>query len=223
MAVLVGYVRVSGEGQRDNNSLPVQRQEIESFCLRKGHTLFTVLEDVESGESAEERQGLQTALNLVYANLADGLIVHKLDRLARNVLDSETIRLDLKKRDKQLVSIIDPVDTSSDSGKMTFQILSSVAEFEKDRIKKRCTEGRERKRKNGGYIGGRPPYGYQATGRNLVVNEKEQEIIRLIREFKATCKNLAEVAHKLNSQGYRMRTGKPWGVQSIYAIAKING
>ncbi|MBK8221008.1 MAG: recombinase family protein [Candidatus Obscuribacter sp.] len=215
MGILVGYVRVSGENQRDNNSLPVQRSEIQSYCLRHGHTLFTILEDVESAEAADTRQGLQFALQAVYADLADGLIVHKLDRLARNVLDSEHIRLELKQRNKQLISIVDPVDTNSDSGKMVYQMLSAVAEFEKDRIKKRCAEGRERKRKNNGYIGGRPPYGYQAVGRNLLPCEREQAVIAKVCELREQGAPLAQIADQLNQDGIRTKKGKLWSITSV--------
>lgn len=221
MATLVGYIRVSGESQRDNNSLPVQRAEIESYCLKHGHTLFSMFEDVESAEDAASRTGLQFALSTIYSGLAEGIIVHKLDRLARNVLDSESIRLELKRRQKLLISIVDPVDTSSDSGKMVFQMLSAVAEFERERISKRCNEGRERKRRNSGYIGGRPRFGYRAEGKTLVPYEKEQVVIEEIIEMRDKGASLSNIAYRLNTLGRRTKSGKLWGITQVCRILSL--
>lgn len=86
---MVGYVRVSTDDQGSNgSSLESQRQAIAEECGRRDWTLVRVEEDVQSGGSMSGRPGLQAALNAVEGGEAAALVVAKLDRLSRSLIDS---------------------------------------------------------------------------------------------------------------------------------------
>lgn len=178
MAILVGYIRVSGDSQKDNYSLPAQREAIESYCRMNKHILFNIFEEVKSAEDAENREAFQFAIRTVLSDLADGLVVHKLDRFCRKLLDAEKIRESFRKAGKELHSVYDPVDLDSDDGQMLFQFKNIIQERERKNIVERCAMGRARKRAEGGFYAGRPPYGYDAIQKMLVPNLREQSIIK---------------------------------------------
>jgi len=183
MPVAVGYVRVSARGQEKGQSLPGQRKEIEEFCQFRRFGLLDVYQDVESAESADRRRGFQQALLDLYEGRANVLVVYKLDRFARSVLDGVRILQEFRQRELQLVCIADPIDTTSPWGEAMYQMMLVFAELERKQTRERCVEGKERKRENDGYVHGRPPYGYLSIGKMLVPCPVEQAAIAKIMEL----------------------------------------
>lgn len=220
MAVLVGYIRVSGDSQEDNNSLPLQREAIARYCTRHGHTLFNIFQDVESGATIQERESFQFALDVIFADLADGLIVNRLDRFSRSFIDAEFLKEKLKERGKALVSITDAVDITTPDGELFFQMKSAFAELERKSINDRCEAGRRRKQANNGYYGGGPPYGWIALQGTLVPYEPEQQVISKIFHLKDRGVSLAKIAGMLNAEGVETKRGQPWKRAQVWAVAQ---
>ncbi|MBS1991707.1 MAG: recombinase family protein [Cyanobacteria bacterium SZAS LIN-3] len=214
--VAIGYVRVSGQSQADGESLPAQREAIEEYCKSFGYRLFNVFSDVQSGEDAASREGLQFALSALYANLADYLIVWKLDRFTRKFLDAERLKEEFKARGKHLVTITEEIDFAvSDEGEMAYQVRAAFSEFERKSIKERCQLGVERKRAAGKFWAGCPPFGFMAVGRELVPNENEQAVIRLIFDLRRKGAKISGIALHLNQLGIKTKQGKIWGNSQI--------
>jgi len=142
MGLRVGYARVSTSGQR----LDVQLDRL-SDCDRIYH-------EKASASSAKNRPELKNALDFVRED--DVFVVTKLDRLARSVVDLSNIaqRLDEKKVD--LVVLDQGIDTTNIYGKLQFNILASIGEFERGLIRERSREGRERAIARGVKFGARP-------------------------------------------------------------------
>lgn len=88
-----------------------------------------------------------------YLREGDKLVVYKLDRLARSTFDLQKIAKDLEERGISLVFIKEQIDFSTPSGKLMFTMLGAIAEFERDLIKGRTTEGRERAKAQGKHLG----------------------------------------------------------------------
>jgi len=218
MSILIGYVRVSSDSQKDNHSLPNQRAAIEGYCAQHNHKLLIIFEDIESAENAKDRRGLQQALQLIYADAADGLIVHKLDRFCRKVVDSANIQEDFLAKGKLLLSVSESVDLSSDDGIMMFQFKNVLQEYERKKIAERCKMGREKKREVNGWIGGAPPFGWYAFKKTLFPNEREQEIIAVIFDLHNKGWTNCAIAHYLNDQGLKTKRGKYWGNSQIHSI-----
>ncbi len=219
MANLVGYGRVSGEGQRDNTSLTTQKEAIKDYCRRNNHKLIAYYEDVESGSTIELREGFQWALETVYA-VADGLIVFKHDRLTRSVEDGEKLKRTFAKYGKQLLSVNDAMDTESTDGAFVYTINSAIAELERKRIVDRCHRGREKVREQGGWLGGAPPYGYQPHKKGLIEVPCEQKTISLIMQLYYEGFTLPAIAEKLNELNIptKRRSPRGWRWQAIKRI-----
>lgn len=217
---LVGYCRVSSDSQADNTSLPEQRRKIEAYCAAFGHELVDVYTEVGSGKDAKTRPEFQRALQTVRDG-ADGIIATKLDRIARNTRDVLTLVEEvLQPLDKALVILDLNVDTSSPTGRMILTIMAAVAQLERDVINERTSGGRRAKAEAGGYAHGAPKYGMKAADGALVPDEREQEIIDLIRRHRKAGKSTREIASWLNSNGFSTKRGKLWQSAQISTILK---
>lgn len=217
MAALVGYARVSGDSQKDNFSLPEQIDNITKFCKDGKHELVTIFQDVMSGERMDCRKGLQYALRMIQADMADGLVVNMLDRLTRSVMDAEGIREQFTARGKVFVSVKDPCDTDTADGTLMWQIKNAMAERERKRIKERCDFGRVRKRDSGEYVGGRPPYGFMVQAKKLIPVPHEQEVLRQIYEMHIRRELSPQaIARELNQLHILSKSGIEWQGTVVY-------
>ena len=123
---VVGYVRVSTEEQGDQGAgLEAQRQAIQEACTVRGWRLVAIHQDVASGRSLEGRQGLATALQAVCAGEAAGLIVAKLDRLSRSVIDAAQTIERARREGWNLVALDLGVDFSTPSGEAMAHMTAS--------------------------------------------------------------------------------------------------
>jgi site-specific DNA recombinase len=221
MTNVVGYIRVSSDGQAtDGQSLDIQKDDIENYCSRNGLNLLYVFEDVQSGESAEKRKGLQAALKMLETDSVSALVVHKQDRFTRSVYDAEAIKRQLKTMGKRLIFTTDQLDLSSDDGEMMYQFKAVFAEYERKQIYRRCRAGYERKRAQGGYASGHPPFGYDAIDGELVKNEAELKVFRIIDEMRSYNYLYRTIAEYLNALGSRTKRGCEWtsgSVRGLYA------
>lgn len=218
MAILTGYVRVSGDSQEDNNSLPIQRQAITDYCNENCHQLFGIFEDVCSGAEFETRQGFQFALQTVFTNLSDGLLVYRLDRFSRKALDAEYLRKEFKEKGKQLLSTCDQIDIQSYEGQFFYQVKSAFAEYERKQIKARCQSGRARKRDGYGYYTGGPPFGWMAKNGTLEEEPGEQQVISLIYSLRKDGLTQRAIAKHLNDLGHKTKKGRDWKQAQVYSV-----
>ena len=215
---LVGYVRVSTDGQEDNTSLSSQQERIEAYCKAFGHELIEVFVEVGSGKSMASRPEFNKAMEMV-ATKADGIVALKLDRIARSTRDVLTLVEDvLQPKDKALVLLDLNVDTSTPTGKMILTMMAAVAELERAQINERCQGGRKAKAKDGGYAYGSPKFGEVAIDGELAANESEQAVIDLIRRHHKAGKKANAIAKYLNAQGIPTKRGKQWTQQGVINI-----
>ena len=217
---LIGYVRVSSEGQADNSSLDDQQDRINAYCTALNHELIGTYQDVQSGGKSDNRKGLQTAIADVLAGKADGIIVLKLDRLARLASDVLTlIDKQLQPNNKALVIIDINMDTSTPTGKLVLTMLAGVAEFEKSQINQRTANGKKARAKTSDYAnGGAPKFGCKADNKNLIADDKEQEIINIIKRHYKSGKSQRQIAEYLNKQGILSKQGKQWSSTTVGRI-----
>lgn len=141
--LLIGYARVSSQGQNLDNQL-------ERLNL---HGCSKVFSEKYSGIKSDREQ-LQAALD--YVREGDSLVVTKLDRLARSSVDLGRIAETLQNKNVDLVVMDQKIDTSTPTGKLMFNMIGAFAEFERDLIGERCREGIARAKKRGVYIGRKP-------------------------------------------------------------------
>lgn len=141
---IYGYARVSTTDQ----DLTIQREALE----RAGCSM--IREEKVSGTSREGRKELELLLS--FLQKGDALVVTRIDRLARSVLDLQTIVADLKRRGVLLKATEQPIDTSTAAGKAFLDMLSVFAEFETNLRRERQLEGIAKARAAGAYKGRKP-------------------------------------------------------------------
>lgn len=221
---LIGYARVSTENQREEGTIEIQNEEIKAYCLANGIELVRVIEDEGVSGSREpiDRPGWIELIGELTNNSAiDGVIIYRLDRLARDLRIQENIIHDLQvKRKKRLISIKEAdLDSGDFSRVMLRQILGSFAEYEKNLIANRLKAGRFSKAKCGEKAGGSIPIGYKSVGKKLVVNEDQRGVIKLIfslRRYKRL--SMAGIAKELNSRQVPTARGGLWHAGTIKYI-----
>ena len=217
----VGYIRVSTEGQAvDGVSLDSQRSRIEAWCLANEFELAGVFVDAGiSGSRADNRPELQAALTAV-AQCKGALIVYSLSRLARSTKDTIAISDRISKAGADLVSLSEKIDTTTAAGKMVFQMLAVLAEFERNQISERTSAAMAHMREQGRFLG-QVPFGYDlaADGETLAVNPEEQRIIRHIQELRRAGHSLRSIAQELGQSGILTKSGHlRWTHTSVQSI-----
>src|ERR687893_1073806 len=174
------YPRVSSEEQRDRETIEIQEEFLGQYCnLYELEVADTYEDDGISGtiplhERPEGRRLLEDAKEGKF----DAVLVYKLDRLGRSLLVIVDAHDRLQEAGVALRSATEPIDTSTPSGRLIFQMLTSFAEFERASIGERTRAGLHRAARNGCHMGP-VPYGYRAgeDGR-LEVVEVEAKMVR---------------------------------------------
>ena len=226
MKRLVGYARVSTDIQ-NVNSLDDQTKRIAAQCVVSGCELVHVYHDVQSGSTAN-REGLQKALELVFSDQADGIIVCYLDRLARNIRDLLDVVDRLEKADKTLVALDLSLDTSTPMGHCMLTVFGAMAQFQREQTRERSARGRERLKAAGKHYSGEPPYGWASTQttvngvrkscNTLVPVDTEQAIIQRVGNMYQSGMGVTTIATELNNAGYQTRYGCAWTYKQVQRI-----
>ena len=165
-ARVVGYIRVSTTEQGDSGAgLEAQRLAIKAEVVRRGWRLVGIHEDVMSGSTVNGRHGLSEALAAVESGKARTLVVAKLDRLSRSLMDFAALMERSRKKGWSLVALDLGVDTTTPAGEMMASVVASVAQYERRLIGVRTKDAMAVKRSQGVRMGrprllpgGRCPY-----------------------------------------------------------------
>jgi len=203
---LVGYCRVSTENQKEEGTIEIQEKALKQYGNKNNFELVKIFKDegVSGSRELENRPGLAKLFNFIETNEGiEGVLIFKLDRLARDLYIQEHLikKLDLLKI--KLVSINEPDLDSNDPMRKAFrQFMGIVSELEKAFITLRLTGGRINKAQKGGFAGGSPALGYISKNKELIIDQEKAEVIRMIFKMKRYKKmGLREIARVLNERG----------------------
>jgi DNA invertase Pin-like site-specific DNA recombinase len=195
---VVGYIRVSTVDQDENGSgLEAQCRAIEEACERQGWELVEIHADTASGKSTNGRPGLEAALGAVESGEAHSLVVAKLDRLSRSLLDFATLVERSRKQGWALVALDLGVDTSTPSGEMMANVLAVFAQFERRIIGQRTKDALAVKKAQGVRLG-HPP------------QDVAPDLMARIRRERAAGRTLTAIADALNADGLLREGGTKW-------------
>jgi DNA invertase Pin-like site-specific DNA recombinase len=203
---VVGYVRVSTSEQADSGAgLAAQRSAIEAEVKAKGWILVAILEDASSGKTTKGRPGLDAALALLEAGGAEALVVAKLDRLSRSIVDFGQL-LERAKANGWAVVLLDmQLDMLSPQGELMANMLVSFAQFERRLIGQRTKDGLAAKKAAGTQLG-RP--------RNL----PDRVVARIERERTAGA-SLGAIAQALNADAIpTAHGGAAWHASTVRSV-----
>ncbi len=150
---LVGYCRVSTENQKEEGTIEIQKSALSQYEAQNGHELVTVFCDEGVSGGLEDRPALSELFFYLEEHPeAEGVLIYKLDRLARDLYIQEHLIKKLESLDKKLLSIKEPNLESTDPMRKAFrQFMGIVAELEKAFITMRLSGGRVNKARKGGY------------------------------------------------------------------------
>jgi len=210
----IGYIRVSTEDQQHGPK--AQRHAIGAWARRAGvRVVAWRVEHLSGGTPVEDRPRFMRALRDVREHGAGLLVVAKRDRLARDVevcIVAERLVADVRAR----VVTADGVNTeATPEGQLMRTILDAFAQYERSLIRARTKAAMLAKGRRGEYTGGEAPYGYRAQGANVVKDEDEQRVVKLILWMRG--EGPAEIARKLNAEHVPCR-GSVWHAKSVSRI-----
>ena len=210
----MGYVRVSTRAQaEDGLGLDVQVAGLRKHCEAAGHELVAVHRDEGVSGDLEEinRPGLSAALRAVVDGGAEGLLVYRLDRLARRLYRQELVIAKLAEKSRFVVSATEPDIESDDPTRILFrQLMGAIAEYERAVIVGRLQSGRRLKASRGGFAFGSPGYGYAAVGKELEPDAGEQAALTRMAELRAEGRSYRSVAAMLTLEGHQPKRGDRW-------------
>jgi DNA invertase Pin-like site-specific DNA recombinase len=234
---LVSYLRVSSDSQAEHGlGLEIQERGNRAWAKTNGHRIVLTTRDegISGTKDAADRPGLTEALNAVKEG-TDGIVVARLDRLARALTIQEAVLAQVWRLGGSMFS----VDVGAilrddpDDPMRTFvrQVMGAAAQLDRAMVTSRMRAGRRLKAEKGGYACGGPPTGYRAENGTLVANDaprffdgtkvpSEAATVARIRELRAAGASLRGMATTLTVEGYRPKRGGPW---HSAALGKIVG
>jgi DNA invertase Pin-like site-specific DNA recombinase len=180
------YTRKSSEEglEQDFNSLHAQREACEAFVKsQRGEgwqAIATAYDDGGISGGTMERPGLRRLLADVDAGKIDVIVVYKVDRLTRSLMDFSKIVERLDAKSVSFVAVTQQFNTTSSMGRLTLNILLSFAQFEREVTGERIRDKIAASKRKGMWMGGRVPLGYDVRDRKLEVNEAEAATVREI-------------------------------------------
>jgi site-specific DNA recombinase len=227
------YTRKSSEEglEQEFNSLHAQReagvayiasQKIEGWIALPDH-----FDDGGLSGATLERPALKRLLRDIVAGLIEVVVVYKIDRLSRSLTDFAKLVEVFERHNVAFVSVTQQFSTTSSMGRLTLNILLSLAQFERELTGERIRDKFLQSRKRGLWMGGWPPLGYEVQDRRLVVVEREAALVRRIFDRFAKTGSALTIARELNAAGEvtkqracanGARGGKPWTKGAIYKM-----
>lgn len=212
------YIRVSTHYQIDKDSLPVQREDLINYSrYALGIDNFEVFEDAGYSAKNTDRPAFQQMMARLRSGEFSHLVVWKIDRISRNLLDFAEMYNEIKKLGITFVSKNEQFDTSNAMGEAMLKIILVFAELERNMTSERVTAVMLARATNGQWNGGKVPYGYDydKETRQFSINESEAAVINLIFDKYESEHSLLAVTRTLNEKGILPRSGVPWSPTTI--------
>ncbi|GAI48840.1 unnamed protein product, partial [marine sediment metagenome] len=200
------YCRVSTDNQKEEGTILIQEKALKEYVKENNFELVRIFKDeaISGSSELENRPGLAELFTYLenHYNI-EGILIFKLDRLARDLYIQEHLIKKLEGLNKKLISIKEPNLDSADPMRKAFrQFMGIVSELEKAFITMRLSVGRINKAQKGGFAGGSTAMGYLSKNKKLRIDKEQAETIRLIFKMKRYKKmGLREIARELNERG----------------------
>lgn len=230
------YTRKSTEEglEQEFNSLDAQREAGTSYIASQKHEGWYCLDQLydDGGFSGGtmDRPGLEQLLRDIENNRIDCVVVYKVDRLSRSLLDFSKIMDVFDRNGVSFVSVTQMFNTSTSMGRLVLNVLLSFAQFEREIIGERIRDKIASSKQKGQYTGGTPPLGYNVHPEKtqLIVNPDEAITVQTIFTRYCDTSSPLRVALELNAAGITtkrwvtkggiLHTGRPWDRGHIYRI-----
>ncbi len=225
------YCRVSTVEQAEEGySIDEQRRRNIEYCEKEGHKVFKVYEDRGiSGKNISGRPGLKELLQDANAGKFDLVIVWKLNRISRKLIDILNIVDTLDKNKIAFRSLTESFETETPAGKLQLNIMGAIGEFERGTIAENVKMGMMARAREGKWNGGKVlgydiveilSEGQRRKETKLVVNEKEAITVRRIFELYSEGHGYKATVNIVNKEGHKSKRGNAFSTAAIKEILK---
>lgn len=218
------YTRKSSEEGLDQefNSLHAQREACEACIASQRSEGWALLrnqyDDGGISGGTLDRPGLKRLLTDVEDGLVDVVVVYKIDRLSRSLIDFSKLVEVFDRHGVTFVSVTQSFNTTTSMGRLTLNILLSFAQFEREVTAERISDKVRASRMKGMWMGGCPPLGYEVKDRKLVVNAADAATVRLIFAQFTEIGSGTTIVQNLRKKGVTTRKGAPLTKGHVYRM-----
>ncbi|MEU3106327.1 recombinase family protein [Streptomyces griseoflavus] len=230
---LVAYIRVSTAGQvSDGYGLSVQEKAVRAWAKAHGHRIVKVIreEGVSGAKEAVDRPGLSEALLMVQEKTVEGLLIPRLDRLARSITVQEATLMYVWRHGGKVFAADsgDLADDPDDPYRTAMREMAGVfAGLERRMIVKRMRDGRAAKAAAGRKAVGAYAYGTHGQGegrdRDAAPNPAEARTVARILELRTAGDSYRRIAEQLDAEGLKPRRAAKWSAMVVRSICQKNG
>lgn len=213
------YVRYSSDNQREE-SIEAQARAIREYAQKNKITIVKIYADEAKTATNANRPQFQQMVKDSQLGIFSMVIVHKLDRFARDRYDSAFYKRELKKNGVKLISVLENLDDSPESIILE-SVLEGMAEYYSANLAREVMKGLKETALQCKHTGGKPPLGYKLNpDKTYSIDEDKAPIIKLIFSMYANGHGYGEIIDKLNKKGYKTQTGRSFGKNSLHEILK---
>ena len=215
------YMRVSTDDQaKEGFSIPAQREKLLSYIHSQDWELTDIYADEGVSAKDTNRPELTRLLADVRAGKVDVVLVYRLDRLTRSVLDLYQLLQEFDRHGVRFKSSTEVYDTTTAIGRLFITLVAALAQWERENLGERVKMGmgqmvKERKRP-----GGPPPYGYDLIDGRLLINDVEAVGVRTMFAQYVQGESPRQIADAANHQGWRGKNGAPWSASAVLRLLK---
>jgi site-specific DNA recombinase len=220
MKKVIGYIRVSTEYQKlKENSINNQIKSINDYCDNDNMCLIDIFEDNGVSGMNSDRNGLNQLFDKVKKDNIDMVIVYSLSRLGRKLKDVIGFVEMLDKHNVQFVSLKENFNNNDIVGKLMFNILGSINEFEVNLLSQRISDVKQYKKSVREVYSGKICFGLKRNGKKLIDNNTELETLKLIHKLRNNKMSYFKISDYLNERNILSKENKRWygsSVRSVY-------
>lgn len=211
------YTRVSTDHQAEEGfSMEVQHEKLMEYINRNKLTLFKFYSDPGVSAKNLNRPGIKDLLRDFEDDLFDIILVHKLDRLTRNIGDLHSLVEQINEKKKKLISYTEDIDTSTPGGRMFVYFLGVIAQMYRENLGEEVTKGMRKRIEKGKHNISVDLYGYtRSENGELIIKEEEAQWVRWIYDQYIGGIGSTEISIKLNERGIRRNRGGRWEQKNV--------
>jgi len=218
----IAYARYSSDNQREE-SITAQLRAIRAYAEKESIIIVEEYTDEAKSATTDNRPAFIKMLQDVSSGTveAEFLLIHKLDRFARNRYDSAVHKRELAMKGIRVVSITEPLDGSPESI-MLEALLEAMAEYYSKNLGREVIKGMKETAYQAKHTGGKPPLGYDVDPqtKQYIINAQEAIAVKLIFSLALSGKGYGQMIEALNSRGFRTKSGRSFGKNSLHDILR---
>lgn len=213
------YIRVSTEEQaKEGYSISAQKQRLKAYCIAQDWDITGMY--VDEGLSAKDtnRPELERMIKDIESKKVECVLVYKLDRLTRSVLDLYQLLQLFDSHDCKFKSATEVYDTTTAIGRLFITLVAALAQWERENLAERIRFGLQEKARQGKWAVNLAPFGYEIKGDYLEINKEEAAIVKEIFQLYLEGYGMAKIALELNHRGLSTKAERDWHSNKIQYI-----